>query len=264
MQLETAVAIVTRIGYHLPEDPRFVNGRPVLHYTLEAESGIRPPVELHWRVHWYETAFSEALLGRSKPTPAGLRRAEPADELAALLLFFARDGFLGLRLAADIGAWRDANAAALADRALDPLISDHPLLREALVTSARVAQDLVGLPADRLTAETGVARRSALARRLANWSQSGDAGQTSANQTLVDGLLSPPGELRALLRRNVFPPEPVIAGWYSTTGEARAKTAFFQALHPVKLVLRYLRGLWAVRRGRWWASVPAGTDTLST
>jgi hypothetical protein len=50
--------------------------------------------------------FSAAVLERSLLVD-GMRRLEPVEQLAALLLFYARDGFLGLRFVADIAAWWD-------------------------------------------------------------------------------------------------------------------------------------------------------------
>lgn len=257
--LEEAVSILVRAGYSPPRDPTFVGGRPVLHYALDEPSGMYPTVELHWRVHWYENAFSEALLAEARPDSDGVMRAEPAHELASLLLFYARDGFIGLRLAADIAAWWDVNGEALDERALDPLIARHPALRETLTTSARVAERTVGVPSARLMSAEGSSRRSILAQRFANWSQSGRPGQIGANRTLLDALLTPPGGMRALLRRNIFPPRVVIAKWYYLSRDARGLTLFWQVAHPPRLLARYALALLAVRGGRAWAPVPAAS-----
>src|SRR4029079_8012665 len=76
---------------------------PRLHRELFHET--LPPLELHWRIHWYEESFAAAALARAQPTNEGWRRLQPADELASLLLFLARDGFAGLRQTVDVAAW---------------------------------------------------------------------------------------------------------------------------------------------------------------
>lgn len=58
---------------------------PPLHRSLRHRDGALPDVEVHWRVHWYETAFARTLLTEGAkrdggPLPAPL-------ELATLLLF---------------------------------------------------------------------------------------------------------------------------------------------------------------------------------
>jgi hypothetical protein len=84
-------------GYTLLDDRLDRRGRPDLHHRLEHPG--RPAIDLHWRLHWHEEAFARDLLGRARATGT----IAAADEAAALLLFYARDGFYGLRLAADIG-----------------------------------------------------------------------------------------------------------------------------------------------------------------
>jgi len=255
-ELETAVSILVRAGYCPPRDPIFANGRPILHYALVDPSGRYPTIELHWRVHWYESSFSQALLEGARPDAEGMMRADPAHEIAALLLFYARDGFIGLRLAADIAAWWDAYGENLAGRSLEPLLDRHPQLREVLTTSVRVAEQTVGLPATRLISARRPSGRSATAQRLANWNQSGKPGQVGAVRTLIDALVTPRGGVRALLRRNVFPPSSVFARWYSLSPEARARMLFWRIAHPPKLLCRYLIALLVVRNGRSWAAVP--------
>ncbi len=50
-------------------------------------------MELHWRVHWYERSFAhERLLPPTPDDPPQNWRPAPADELAALLLFYAGMG----------------------------------------------------------------------------------------------------------------------------------------------------------------------------
>ena len=116
-ELHRAGEVLRPFGYvPIEEHP---SQRPDLHTVLIDRSGKLPPVEVHWRVHWFEEAFSEQMLARSHRHDGGRRRAQPTDELAALLLFFARDGFLGLRLAADLAAWWDTCGPDLPPQALD-------------------------------------------------------------------------------------------------------------------------------------------------
>ncbi len=131
--------MVRGLGYGAPTDHIQECGLPLLHFVLTHERGELPPVELHWRVHWYERAFA-----RERPLPpsavAGDWRPAPADELAALLLFYASDGFVGLRLASDLGAWWDAYGAELRADGLEELLRSYPALAPVLPTAARAAE----------------------------------------------------------------------------------------------------------------------------
>ena len=124
-------------------------GLPLLHFALVHERGELPPVELHWRVHWYERSFARERLLPPAVDPLDDWRPAPADELAALLLFYARDGFVDLRLATDLGAWWDVYGAELPPGALDELLHSYPAFAHAIPVALRVAERLVGLPAAR-------------------------------------------------------------------------------------------------------------------
>src|ERR1700733_8281651 len=106
-QLQTAIEVARGLGYGAPTDHVYGRGLPLLHFTLVHEQGQLPPLELHWRIHWYEEDFARERLLTPVVDPSGGWRPARADELAALLLFYARDGFAGLRLACDAGAWWD-------------------------------------------------------------------------------------------------------------------------------------------------------------
>ena len=69
---------------------------------LELPNGI--PVELHWRIHWYERDYAGTMLRRSTIVD-GVRRPAPIDELLSLMLYVARDGFVGLRGLVDISTF---------------------------------------------------------------------------------------------------------------------------------------------------------------
>jgi hypothetical protein len=194
--------------------------------------GGAPPLELHWRIHWYEAAFASELIGRSQVVD-GRRQLETLDQFAALLLYYARDGFAGLRLVADIAAWWDRHGSADAVRMLVARIPDGQPLAAAWRTALGVATRVAGLG---LAAPEARSRRETLARRLVNWDRRGDPDQVMANVTLVDGLLAPAGGLGAFLGR-----------LHAVAGVARTAA-------------RYLLALWHLRGGRVWSPLPRSAE----
>jgi Uncharacterised nucleotidyltransferase len=210
-QLRAAVEVVRGLGYGAPTDHVYDSGLPLLHFALAHERGELPPVELHWRVHWYEQRFAQArLLPPSEASPIGWRPA-PADELAALLLFYARDGFVDLRLATDLSAWWDVYGAELPSGALEEVVTAYHELARVIPAAARAAEEIVGLPANEILGRAGrLGARQRLAARLANPNPRGSAEQLYADMGLIDGLLAPPGELGAFVRRQLLPPREVL------------------------------------------------------
>ena len=209
-QLQAAVEVVRKLGYGAPTDHIQECGLPLLHFVLTHERGELPPVELHWRVHWYERAFAgERLLPPSQVAVDW--RPAPADELAALLLFYARDGFVGLRLASDLGAWWDVYGAELPAGGLEELLRAYPALARVLPTAARVAERVVGLPAERVVAGAHkLGLRERVAVRLANPNPRSSQSQLYADMGLVDGLLAPRGGFGAFVRRQLLPAPEVL------------------------------------------------------
>lgn len=250
-QLDRAAEVLGGIGYRRPS----AASRSRLHLALEHAQGRLPPVELHWRVHWYEDGFSRRMLNRAGAVDP---RAQPADELAALLLFFARDGFAGLRLAADAAAWWDLHRPRGDRPLLDPIAAEAPELRGALVAAAISLQRLVGIPAAALLSERPATRRTRAATRLANWTVTGDLDQVGANIALVDLLLAPLASSGHLARRALLPPGARIATMYGLPPGARWRLAFWRLAHGPKLLLRYAIALWRVRGGRSWMPLPVG------
>jgi hypothetical protein len=239
--LSHAVEVVRRDGYGPPVDPVGGDGLPDLHFRLHGER--LPSVELHWRIHWYEDEFSRDYLRR-----AGGGDPEPLDELLSLLLYYARDGFHGLRAAADIAAWVDryGEPASLA-RA-----HQYPALLEPLQAAAIVAERMTGA---RLTLPLRVGRptvRVRVATRLADWAGLGERDQLAANIALVDGVLTPPGDTRAFAQRLARLDPAVEAAIPS-----RATLLARRAVHTAKMTFRFALALWAIRRGRRISSVPA-------
>jgi Uncharacterised nucleotidyltransferase len=251
--LDRAAQALGRRGYRRSDGPYDDFSR--LHLGFRHERPELPPVELHWRVHWYEDAFSRAMLARSEPAPEG-RRARPADELASLLLFFSRDGLTGLRLAADVAAWWDANGGPAGAPILDPVIEEAPDLGDALAAAAAVLERLVGVEAGAVVSSRPLGWRSRTAVRMANWTVTGGLDQIGANLTLVDWLLAPRAGGWAFVRRVLIPPPAQISSMYGLPPSAVWRRTFWRLVHGPKLLLRYLIALWSVRRSRSWMPVP--------
>jgi hypothetical protein len=258
-RLHESVEQLREDGFAAPSERVSRGGLPELHFRLDHPARTMPQVELHWRIHWYEEAFSRALLARSVPCRDGYRVAEPADELAALLLFFARDAFMGLRLASDLAAWWDSFGATVPRGALERIAQEHPEIGCALATAASLADRLVGLPSgDLLDTSPAHFRRSRAAARLANWTLSGSRDQKITNYHLVDLLLSPPGARTGALRRQLFRrPRP-------RTGLLRGVERIRVVMRPPTRLVKSVAGLWRVRGDRWFApSVDASdADTM--
>jgi hypothetical protein len=261
-QLAEAVEVVREHGYGPPDDLTTQDGYPTLHYRLRHQGGL-PPVEIHWRVHWYETKFAREMLDRTIETPNG-RRPLPEDELASLLLFFSRDGFLGLRLPVDIATWWDRQRRDLETPVVDQIAQRNPQLHRALSASACALADLVGVPAGEvISTGGGLGWRFRAAVRLGNWDATGSRDQMIANISLVDWLLTPPRGGRDFVRRSLIPPREKIKGTYGLGSGARWRTHFWRVAHGPKLLARYALALWGVRGGRRWAPLPPTSPTGS-
>jgi len=210
-QLGAAVEVVRAMGYDAPSDHVDHRGLPLLHFALQHKQEMLPRVELHWRVHWYEQSFACERLLPPVGQPPEQWRAAPADELAALLLFYARDGFIDLRLATDLSAWGDTRGAELRPGALDELVRDYPALGPVLAAASAVAERVVGLPsAARLGGARRLSLRGRVAVRLANPHPYASSPQLYADASLIDGLLAPPGGLGAFARRQLLQPREVL------------------------------------------------------
>jgi hypothetical protein len=210
-QLDRAVEVVRGLGYARPVDHVDARGLPLLHFALVHERDELPPIELHWRVHWYETNFARERLLPPSDKGAGDWRPAPADELAALLLFYARDGFTGLRQATDLGAWWDAFGAELEPGALAQSARAYPALAPALAAALTVAKRTVQFPAERALGEDiALGTRGRIAASLANARPYDSEAQLFAEIGLIDGLLTPRQGLPAFFRRQVAPPTEVI------------------------------------------------------
>ncbi len=258
--LEDAAAALLPRGYRRLDGTADAGELPRLHLSLEHASGELPPVEVHWRIHWYEEEFSRQMLRHSQSGPEGDRRAQPPDELASLLLFFSRDGLTGLRLATDVAAWWDLHGEGFEEPPLDSVVRRAPELRSALSAAAAALERLVGTPAAAMisASESARSRRSLTAIRLANWTVTGDWDQINANLSLVDLLLLPPGGGRSFVRRSLLPSAREVAEMYRLPSSSFWRLGFWRLVHGPKLAVRYLIALWRVRGGRAWIEVPQG------
>lgn len=206
-RLREGVAVASSLGYQQPTDPVEANGLPLLHFAMP--HGELPAVELHWRIHWYEGRFAEERLLPPEGAEAGWR-PEPVDRLVALLLYYARDGFTGMRQATDLAAWWDRFGGGLAGHELEARLEDYPQLRPAVTAAARVAGRMVGFPDAQLLNGTRLGGRGRVAVALADPRPYATMQQLYAEIALIDGLLTPRGGFGAYLRRQVAPPTEVI------------------------------------------------------
>jgi Uncharacterised nucleotidyltransferase len=207
---------------------------PALHVVLVHESGL-PDIEVHWRLHWYEAEFGARALARAQKGADGIRRLRPEDNLAALMLYYARDGFAGLRHPIDTAAWWDAHGGACHGPVVEEIAGAHPALRCALTASAVLLERFVGVPARRLIglpAHLSWGAERAVA--LANPFMRGRPQQITAEVSLVDGLLSPRGERTAFLRRRALPTARDLAPM-----PAGRSLALARADHILRVVRRY-------------------------
>ncbi|MGH2870783.1 MAG: nucleotidyltransferase family protein [Solirubrobacteraceae bacterium] len=196
--LAHAASVIAKMGWVAQE--RASGGLPLLHETLVHPE--LPRIELHWRVHWYETRFAADALSRAqRPAPGEPLRMQPADELASLLLFYQRDGFAGLRSPADVAAWWSTNHARLgAGDSIDAIAGRYPSLSAPMTVAAGVLGGLVGVP---VSPPRSVGLRQRWARALANPFLDGDVSQIRANASLIDLLLAPAHGHLASVRREL-------------------------------------------------------------
>jgi Uncharacterised nucleotidyltransferase len=225
-QLQAAVEVMRGLGYGAPTDHVEPGGLPLLHFVLVHERGELPPVELHWRIHWYERSFAHERLLPPAVDPSGDWRPAPVGELTALLLFYARDGFVGLRLASDLSAWWDVYGAALQAGALDRLLRDYPALARVLPAAVVAAEQVVGLPAAEIVEELPkLDLRERVAVRLLNPNPDIGESQVYADMGLIDGLLMPKGGFGAFVRRQLLPPAEILDQQAREGGRRRRRSS---------------------------------------
>jgi hypothetical protein len=237
-QLHAAVEVARGLGYAAPTDYVEHRGMPLLHFALVHERGELPRLELHWRIHWYERGFARERLLPHIADPTSSWRPAPADELASLLLFYARDGFVDLRLAADVGAWWDVFGPALQPDGFAELLADYPALGHVLLVAVKVAERVVGTSTTHMLSDMprlGV--RDRVAMRLANPNPRSSQPQLYADTAVVDALLTPRGHFASFVRRQVLPPGEVLHDRARRTPDQRGITPLG---HGVRVLGRYV------------------------
>ncbi len=239
--LRDAVGVLSGLGWRWEADARRVDGLPALHETLVHST--LPRVELHWRVHWYERQFATDALARAQPPASGAPlEMQPLDGLIALMLFYARDGFAGLRLPADVAAWWDLKCASTAcPSPADFVAQRYPALAAPVSVASSLLRGLVGVPAD---SAPELRFRWRVAAGLASPFLDGGRQQAEANASLTDLLLAPPSAAGDAMRRVLHnaPAEPhrasSMAGMWSATAAHLLRVARRWALAFVPAVLR--------------------------
>jgi hypothetical protein len=246
-QLEDAVIVIEDFGYDRPTDVRECGGLPLLHFGLRHREDKLPPIELHWRIHWYDRHFaSERLLPPDLQSVNGWHPT-PADALTALLLFYARDGFLDMRLATDLSAWWDAYGEALPPDGLAATLQSYPAFARVIPAAAEVSEAIVGLPAATVLGKIpNSGLRGHIATRLADPNPTLSGPQIYANVGLIDGLLAPPGGLRQSLRRHVLVPSDIMIARGRRLSGLQGKSSWG---HSWRVLARYLLAMPKAIRG---------------
>lgn len=238
-----AVRVLEQTGYRSEDKAPWIDGLPLFEASLFAHDAWRPPIDLHWRLHWYEETFSRRFIRRGELDERGVRAPRPLDELAALLLFWSRDGLGGLRHAADVGAWWDRYGDDLQPGALEEVAAAHPPLRPALTAAALQAERAVGVPAGRLLPDVERSgRRVRLAVRCANLASPSTAQETEAGIAVMDALLSPRGGASALVGRHLLLPDAVIADVYGLAPTAKVRRRLRRAYYAARVGARLGHG----------------------
>lgn len=250
-----AVEALERTGYRSEARAPWIEGLPLFEASLRMDDSWHPPIDLHWRLHWYETSFSRRFIERSAPDASGARTPLAVDELAALLLFWCRDGLAGLRHAADLGAWWDRHGVELEAGALDALAAAHPPLRRSFAAGALHAQQVVGIPDGRLVSGLGRGeRRVRLAVRFANLTDPRSPAEREASVVLADALLTPRSGRRAFVGRHFVLPSSVIADMYALAPGARVRRALRRVYYAGRVGSRVARGTMRILARSWSAS----------
>ena len=198
--LPDAVAAVEELGWSWEAEVRRREGLPALHERLVHPS--LPRVELHWRVHWYEQRFAADALARAESGADGEPlQMQPVDGLVALMLFYARDGFAGLRYPTDAAAWWDLkHSTSDGPPAVEAIIERSPELAAPVRVASALLSELVGIPSGHAGDPPF---RWRVAAGLATPFLEGGRQQAEANRGLTDLLLAPPGTAGDALSRVV-------------------------------------------------------------
>ena len=237
-QIRSAVEALRGLGYTAPQDPVWADGLPEMHYTFGGGDSAAPRVELHWRVHPSERGFSEELMRGATEAPDGLRRADPAHELALLLVIYARDGLYGPRLVTDIAAWWDRFGDQVASGALDAIVARNPALRRSIVAALECLRRFVGVRAGRVLTDAVADRSAQRTVALADPFIADDGADVFATVMLIDALLSMGRQELGFLRRYYVQPLPLVRSTHGLRDAPTAVVAGRGALHALGTVVK--------------------------
>jgi hypothetical protein len=237
-QIGAAVETLRALGYPAPEDPMWVENLPEMHYTFMDSGAVPIRVELHWRVHWSERGFSDELFRASAEVSDGLRRAEPAHELALLLLIYARDSLYGPRVVTDIAAWWDRLGDQLAPGALDGIVARYSSLRRPLMAGLMCVERFVGVPTSRLLTNAAADHSTRRAVALADPFLVDEHSDVFATVMLIDGLLSTGWEKLGFVQRYYVQPLPYVRSTYGLDEAQIAVVAGRHAQHAVGTLVK--------------------------
>jgi hypothetical protein len=246
--LPAAVQVVQRMGWAHQAVASRTTALPLLHETL-AHPAL-PRVELHWRVHWYETRFAADALARAdRAAPHEPLIMDSADGLAALMLFYARDGFAGLRIPADAATWWDTRCEGCdLDALVEHTATRYPQLGGPLRLGAEILAALVGLPTSLETSRF----RFGVAAQLATPFEEVTLAQVKTKVGLVDLLLAPRRGARASVRRERQKIPPGLERPLTRQDPLAARLA--RAEHVLRTLRRWTLALapaaWRARRSR--------------
>lgn len=199
-ELRPAVAALEGVGC---TRPRMGDALPRLHHIFETPGGR--PIELHWRIHWYESTYAKAMLRRSCRRN-GVLVPSPADELLSLLLFHARDGMTGLRTPVDVAAWWTQNDPEGTAGPVGEIVARHPRLALPAAAAALAVERVLGLPVPGVVSPRPRARRRVrAAARLSDWSLARSPAESDAATKIIDGLVTDASGLPGFLVRAGLP-----------------------------------------------------------
>ncbi len=239
--LRRAISILERVGY---VRPRISDALPLLHHIFEVPDG--PPVELHWRIHWYESSYAQAMLARSV-LDGDVRHPRPVDELMSLFLVYARDGLAGLRTPLDIAAWWSIHGSEGHAAELRAVLDTHPALTRPVAAAALATERLLGVPVCSLLEPPLLRRRATIAAvSLADWADGASKARTRDVEKVVDGLLTGPTGLGRYTVRAGFPRVPDQPGLQAFR---RGLYAVGLSRRGIPLAVRVLTRADAPRRG---------------
>jgi Uncharacterised nucleotidyltransferase len=232
-QMDAALGALEDLGC---TRPRLGDALPLLHHILTLPNGWG--IDLHWRINWYETAYTGEMLARSSEQ-GGVRALAPIDDLVSLLLFHARDGLRGMRYPIDLAAWHQRFGAPVTREQVAGVLERNPKLGPPVIASALTTDRMLGTRLVDLLPPAQARRRTRAAVGLADWWVLRPALEEQARTEVVDGLLTDLGGLPSFLGRSFFPRLP---GPSRTRPIRQALYALALAWRAAVVLARSLRG----------------------